>query len=188
MSRSPNSLRRAFDFKLSEILGWDLLVGLLGGGGSVWVAISSPAKVSQVVPIAAAVVGIVVGAVVAGVAVLAAFLDQGFLRKLRMIGREPVRYIAPFTFTAALGIVAALFLLVLAVVPATPTWLIPLWSGVTGWLVVWTLASVLPNLSLLIEFVGLQFDASEVPDIPPTPPARPNNPSQEGNPVAGRAP
>jgi hypothetical protein len=54
----------------------------------------------------------------------------------------------------------------LAVLPLTPEWLIATASGVTGALVFWTLASVLPNLDVLVQFMGLQFDASDVPDLP----------------------
>jgi hypothetical protein len=111
-----------------------------------------------------------VGAVVAGAAILAAFLDQTFLRKLRQINREPVRYLSPFLFTAVLGILAGLFLLVVRVLPrSTPDWIFVTLSGLSGFLVVWTLTSVIRNLNMLVQFIGLQFDASDVPDVPDVP-------------------
>jgi hypothetical protein len=164
---TPNSLPEAFNFTMREVLRYDFFLALLGGSGGAWLALSSPQTLAKEIPLAATVVGIVVGAVVAGMAVLAVFLDQAFLRKLRAIGREPVRYIGPFLFTAALGVVASLLLLLLTGLPATtPEWLLALVSGLAGFTVTWTLASVLPNLSLLVQFIGLQFDAADIPDLP----------------------
>jgi hypothetical protein len=172
----PANLRQALNFKLvDEVLRYDFLVGILGGGGGVWLAVGSPATLSHVLPVAATIVGIVIGAVLAGTAILAAFLDQAFLRKLRAINREPVRYLAPFLFTATLGVFAALLLLVMVALPkSTPAWLLATGGGFTGLFVFWTLASVLANLNVLVEFVGLQYDASEVPEIRPRRPAPPD--------------
>jgi hypothetical protein len=167
-AQPAGGLAEALDFRLSQVLGLDLLVGLLGGGGSVWLAVEAPERLSIVIPIAATVVGIVMGAVIAAVAILAAFLDQTFLRKLRAIGREPVRYVRPFLFTSTLGLVAMMLLLVLSVLPLKPVWLVASASGLAGTLVFWMLASVLPNLDVLVQFIALQFDASDVPDLPTT--------------------
>lgn len=163
---SPRSLADALSsFTMREVLGYDFVLGLLGAAGGAWVGVAAPKTLARVVPVAAALVGIVIGAVVAGVAVLAAFLDQSFLRKLRRIEREPVRYVAPFLFTAVLGIVASLLLLVLAALPvSSPTWLVGVVSGLGGLAVVWTLASVIRNLSVLVQFIGLRFEASDLPD------------------------
>lgn len=170
-TRSPNSLAGALDLRLSQVLRGDLLVGVLGGAGGVWLAISSPDGLEASVPIAAALVGIVIGAVIAGVAIMAAFLDQSFLRKVREIGKEPVRYLKGFLFTAVLGVVAALALLVLSALPSTTTtWVLAIAAGIAGLAATWALASVIPNLGTLVQFIGLQFDASEVPEIRPSAP------------------
>lgn len=165
---TPNSLRETFDFNLTtEVLGFDLLVGALGGGGGIWLAIKHPSVLGYEVILVATVVGVVLGAVIAGVAILAAFLDQEFLRKLRAIGREPVRYVAPLLFTAFLGVVASLFLVVLGgVPPSAPTAVRATAAGLAGFTATWTLASVIPNLRMLVQFIGLQFDASLVEELP----------------------
>ncbi len=164
----PGSLFQALNFRASDVLRFDLLIGLLGCGGGIWLALASPKTLARVLPLAATIVGIVIGAVLAGVAVLAAFLDQSFLRKLRAINREPVRYLSPFLFTATLGVLAALFVLAVVALPkSTPTWVLATGAGVTGLFTFWTIASVIPNLNTLVQFVGLQYDASDVPEIVP---------------------
>lgn len=160
----PRTLAAALDFRLSEILKYDLFIGIAGGAGAGWLATSHPEKLKDILPLAAGLVGVVIGAVIAGVAILAAFLDQPFLRKLRAINKEPVRYMRPFLFTAVLGVMASLFLLVLVALPPKPQWLVASIAGLTGTAVVWTLASVIQDMKILVQFVGLQFDASEIPD------------------------
>jgi hypothetical protein len=166
---SESSLKTVIDqFRPSELFGLDFGVGLLGGAGGVWLALAYPEGLANGASMAATLVGIIIGAVVAGVAVTAAFLDATFLRKLRTIGREPVRYVAPFLLTVFLGVVAALVLLVLGVLPPTtvPAVLATL-AGLAGFTTVWALCSVVPAVGVLIQFLGLQFDASEVADIDP---------------------
>lgn len=170
---SESSFKAVIDqFRPSELFDLAFWIGLvLGGGGGVWLGIAYPPGLADGAALAAALVGIIIGAVVAGVAVMAAFLDPAFLRKLRAINREPVRYVAPFLLTAFLGIAAALLLLVLGVLPptTTPGVLVPL-AGAAGFLTVWALCSIIPAMGVLIQFLGLQFDASNVADIDP--PAR----------------
>ena len=166
-AKSPNSLAKALDFHLSELLDYDFWVGLLIGIGSAWLAASSPKELKSIIPIAAGLVGAVIAAIIAGVAILGAFLDQAFLRKLKRIDKEPVRYMAPFLFTATLGIAAAIFMLVLYALPESksfPHWIRVGTSFVTGTAIGWTLASVLPALRMLVRFVGLQMVAADVED------------------------
>ena len=81
----------------------------------------------------------------------AAFFDRAFLRKLPAIGRDPVSYLAPFLFTATIGVFAMLGLLVLAALPsAAPAAALGPVAGVTGLFAVWTLVSLLPCLSTLV--------------------------------------
>jgi hypothetical protein len=168
MTETPKSLGDAFShFTLKETFGWDFRVALLGAAGGAWLGVAAPALLDKEVPLAATVVGIIVGAVIAGVAVLAVFLDQAFLRKLRAIKREPVRYLSPFLFTAVLGVVASLLLLVVGGLPdSAPTWLRGTLAGLSGLAVTWTLTSIVPDLNLLVQFIGLQFDAADIPELP----------------------
>jgi drug/metabolite transporter (DMT)-like permease len=152
-------------FQLSEVLRWDFLAGLLGGVGGVLIAIYSPNVLDGVLIVSVGVVGVVIGAVVAGAAILGSFLDQAFIRKLRAINREPVRYLEPFLFTATVGIIGSIATIVLtALPPSTPTAILAIVAGIAGLFVLWTVASVLYDLDMLVQFIGLQADASEIDD------------------------
>jgi hypothetical protein len=152
-------------FRLSEVLRWDLGLGLIAGGLTAWLAIHSLVQFQLVLPVAASLVGVVIGAVLAGVAVMAAFLDQSFLRKLDLIGREPIHYIAPLLFTVFLGILASIVVLIAAAMPqAAPVWIDALTAGLVGLFVVWTLASLIPDMSMLVSFVRLQVEAARISD------------------------
>jgi hypothetical protein len=162
----PSTLREALDFRLfSELLKYDLYIAIAGGVGGTVAAVKSITPLPLLISVAAGLVGVIIGAVIAGVAVLAAFMDQVFLRKLKAINREPVRYLAPFIFTAVLGVVASLALLIFAAMPSdAPGWLRGVAGCLAGLFVTWTIASLLPDLKMLVDFVGLKMDATEVPD------------------------
>src|SRR5215216_4374199 len=99
MAKQRSSLRDALDFRLfSEVLKYDLYIALAGLVGGVLAEVKSITVLPLLIAVAAGLVGVIIGAVIAGVAVLAAFMDQSFLRKLKAINREPVRYLAPFIF------------------------------------------------------------------------------------------
>jgi hypothetical protein len=126
--------------------------------------------------------GGVIGAVVAGAAILGAFLDQAFLRKLKRIERDSTYYIAPFLFTAFLGTVAIILLLVLlALTPSGLARLRALLAGATGLSTGWTLGSLIYDLDMLVQFLQLQDAAADVPDsgdegnVRPMPRAHPDS-------------
>lgn len=153
-------------FRPSEILGWDLLAGLVAAGGAIWATCTGRGdRLVAVAPIAVGLAGVTVTAVVASLALMAAFMSPKFLRNLAAIGREPTRYIAPFLATVMLGIVAALVGLALAALsPTAPAG----WLGVIGALAafftVWAVASLVRGLSTLVQFVQLQAESAAVPD------------------------
>jgi hypothetical protein len=155
----------ALDLRLSEVLQSDIVVGIAGGVTSLLLALKAPSALLRGVPIAAGLVGVVIGAVLAGVAVQTAFLDQAFLRKVRAIGRDPVRHVAPFLFTATIGVFSMLGILVLAVLePSSNVWILATFGSVTGFLTVWTMTSLLSCLAGLVQFLHLRVDAIDVPD------------------------
>ncbi|MCB1256387.1 MAG: hypothetical protein KDB26_04735 [Microthrixaceae bacterium] len=150
---------------MGDVLQADLFLGIAGGAGGLVLGLKYPERLTGAVSIVAGVVGVVIGAVIAGVAIQSAFLDQSFLRKLRAIGRNPVDYLTPFLFTAAIGVFALLGLLVLAVLPATaPTWALATLGAWVGFFAFWSVASLLPGMGTLVQFVGLRQDAIDVPD------------------------
>lgn len=152
----------SFDFK--EVFQFDFYLGVLGGGAAVALAVFAPSALLRATATDAVLLGVIIGAVVAGVAILAAFMDQPFLRKLAAINRSPVRYLAPFIFTAAIGIFASLSLIALSALSNhSPLPLLVFFGGIAGFLSFWTIASLLPCLSMIIQFMGLKVDALDVP-------------------------
>jgi hypothetical protein len=153
-------LWKALDFRLSEILRLDFWFGLAAGGGSAALAVVTPSAILRCVGITSGLVGVVIGAVLAGIAVQAAFMDQEFLRQIRAIGKNPVRYLSPLIFTAVTGIFSMLGLIALSALSVkSEIILLGILSGVTGFFTVWTVVSLLYCLSTLVQFTGLKMDA-----------------------------
>jgi hypothetical protein len=164
-SKINQHLWAALDFKLSEVLRLDLGVGVVFGTAALVLSFTYPDAVVRAAPGAIGVVGVIVGAVIAGISFQAAFMDQTFLRKLRAIEYEPVYFLAPFLFTAVLGVASMLLLIMLsAVSPKAPEPWIALVGTPTALLTAWTIASLIPGLATLVQFVGLKMDALDVPD------------------------
>jgi len=153
------------NFKLGEILQIDFCLGIIGGVGAVVLALQEPEAALRGVSISAGLVGVIIGAVLAGLSVQVAFMDQAFLRKIRAIGRNPTYYLAPLFFTATIGIFAMLAILILSILSAkSPVALLAPVCGVTGFLTIWTTVSLLHCMATLVQFVGLKVDALDVPD------------------------
>lgn len=130
-----------------------------------WLGVVHPNALSAAVGTAAALVGVVVGVVIATATIVVAFLNPVFLRKMRAIDEDPVEYLAPYLLSGVLGTVGSIACVVLATLPATaPTWLVAFMGGTSGFLVLYALASMIPNLTNLVRFIRLQADAAEVPD------------------------
>ncbi len=151
--------------EVRDLFRGDLLVGLGGAAGGAWLAVADPTQLRAAVPSAVVLIGVVIGAIVAGVAIMATFLNPAFLRKMRAIDEDPVHYLSPFLLTGLTGTVAALLSIVLSALPETcPPGLLDALGGVTGATVLYALASTAPNMTSLIRFIRLQEDAAEVPD------------------------
>lgn len=158
-------LRKALDFKASEFLKIDLLAGLLGAAGGALLGSLRPQLLPTGLPVLAGLVGVIIGAVLAGAAIQSAFMDEKFLAKVHRIGRNPVTYLAPFLFTAVLGVCAALAVTVLAFTSVTaPTWWVGTISGTAGFFSLYTVVSLIPGLDTLVQFIGLKSLAAQVPD------------------------
>jgi len=163
--RTYSPLWRALRFNRREFFQLDLYLGISGGSGGLILGILAPDAMLRSVPVVAVLLGVVIGAVIAGVAILAAFMDQAFLRKLTAIDRQPVRYLGPFLFTAVLGVFAMIFLIALSTMSSgSPRILLDILGCITGLLSVWAIASLLPCLSMLVQFMGLKTDALGVPN------------------------
>lgn len=150
---------------LSEFFQLDLLIGVGGCVGGALLGALRPDNLLGATGVASQIVGVVVGAVIAGVAVQTAFLDQSFLKKLRLLKREPVEYLSPFIFTAVIGVAALLGIMVLsAMSPEAPRWLLGVMGGATALFSFWSIASILPALNTLVQFIELRDAAVDVPE------------------------
>ena len=165
---SKSVLRHLWDelaFTPGEILRADLFLGIAGAGGAAALAVIAPDALLRGVSVAAGLVGVIIGSVIASVAVQTAFMDQSFLRKLRVIDREPVRYVAPFLFTACISVFAMLGLIVLSTLSAkSNVALLGTVGSLTGFFTIWAIASLIYCLDTLVQFMGLKMDAVDVPD------------------------
>lgn len=158
-------LRKALDFRASELLGIDLLAGLGGAVGGALLGIYRPQLVASGLPTLSGLVGVIIGAVLAGAAIQSAFMDEKFLTKVHRIGRDPVTYLAPFLFTAVLGVCAAIALAGLAFTSVSaPDWWRGVITGAAGLFSLYTLVSLIPGLDTLVQFIGLKSLAAQVPD------------------------
>lgn len=153
------------DLRLHEVLHYDILFGVAGGVGALWLSWESPATLVRAAPDVLSVVAVVIGAVIAGTAVIAAFMDAVFLRKIHLIGQRAKRYVVPFVATAAIGVGAGIFMIFfIALPPSAPHWLFRTLGGISGFFALWTISSVWPLLRFTLEFVDLKSDAADVPD------------------------
>lgn len=151
------------NLELQYAVGWDLVPALGAAGGSAWLELNHPEALSTAIGPASTVIAIVVGFGIAGIGVQAAFMDEEFLRKVKLIGADPARYLRNLLLTIVIGIGAALMILLLAALPlSAPDWLRATSASLAGLLTVWTLASVPSNLSTLIAFIRVREDAAEI--------------------------
>ncbi|MYW96073.1 hypothetical protein [Amycolatopsis rubida] len=133
---------------------------LLGGGGGCWIALGASDKAKDVVAIGAALAGVVIGGVIAGMAIQAAGLDTEFLRKLNKLGIATERYLTPFLSTTLIGVLAVAMLIVWgAMAQIQPAWIAGIAGTTAGGLALWSLASLIPALGTLVQFVGLRQES-----------------------------
>ncbi len=164
-TRTLSNLRGALDFKASELWGLDSLLAVAGAVGGALIAVKLGPPADSAIGVVAGIVGVIIGAVLAGAAILAAFLDQAFLRKIAAVGREPVHFVAPFLFSATLGTLTCLALIVAAfTTPTAPSWFWGCLGGIGGFFTIYTVASLLPALDTLVQFLALRAEAASIPD------------------------
>lgn len=149
---------------VGDLLKIDIALGVLGAAAGFYVTIEHPAAIGRVIPVLTGLVGVVIGAVIAGLALLSAFMDQKFLRTLSLIDESPRRPMRPFLFTVVLGVIAAFFLVVLAAfdADATSAWLLAPLTALSFGSAAWTLGSLLPALDVLVQFVAVQETAAQI--------------------------
>lgn len=161
-------LLEALDHQLSEVFSYDLVIAVVGaiGGALRWA--NEPSDPGAIVGVAAGLVGVVIGTVIAAAALQAAFMDRPFLLKLRLLGTRPSYFLGPTLYTGVLGVFGAISAVTLLALPADlPTWLAASAGGITGFFVMYTIASLIPVLRMIVELTDLKAAAALIADDDP---------------------
>lgn len=144
---------------------WEFGVAVIGGFGAAFLAYYLPSRLSSQTTFLESLDAAIMGAVIAAIAIVSAFMDESFIRKIHDIGKNPLRYVAPFMFTVLLAVVSLLTFFVNGVMPdAIPQWVRVFLGFFTVGFSIWTMMSLVANLWTFAEFIGLRSDAAEVPD------------------------
>lgn len=137
------------------------ILGALGGG---WVAYDRYPHLGSPIPISASLVGLTVGALIAGLAIMARSNDENFLKNLRDANAQPAsQFFSPFITTATVGILAILAILVYTILPVDfPAGWRAVFGAAAGALTLLTLAGLTGALGTLIQYVDLyEFFATQ---------------------------
>jgi hypothetical protein len=110
-------------------------------------------------------IGVIIGAIVGGLAMMTRSFDTQLLKKLRRIGVKPTEFFGPFLSVIFLGVLSGIFLLAISGLPACMAtgWRTFL-GAVAGILTLATLAALLPAMGSLIAYVDFLEEAAQVRD------------------------
>ncbi|MDX3118582.1 hypothetical protein [Streptomyces scabiei] len=165
---------RAIKFEPKEFWLLEWVLTIIGIGGGAWVGWSEPHLTERIVVASSALVGVIVGAVVAGMAIQSAGFDQEFLRKLSRLKRatseqkDAVYYLTPFLYTAMAGVFSMISILTWSAIPdSAPSWLRGCAGMLTGGLLMNTFVSLIPGLNMLVVFLRIVQASASVPDRDP---------------------
>jgi hypothetical protein len=130
---------------------------VLGAAGGAWIGHDDDLPMEPVLGVAASMIGVIIGAVLASLAMITRACDTSFLRKASKAGILPITdYLWQFFTVIAMGILSIVsLLLVAAVSEEAPTELRVAAGALAGFFVLWTLTSLLPALGALIVFTRL---------------------------------
>lgn len=133
------------------------LGAVVGAAGGAWLGHDDDLPIEEALGVAVSMVGVIIGSVFAILAMITRACDNTFLRKARKAGILPItNYLWPFFTVIAMGILSIIALLVVAGVPeGAPVALRMMAAAAAGFFVLWTLASLLPALGVLIVFTRL---------------------------------
>ncbi|GGY01478.1 hypothetical protein [Streptomyces djakartensis] len=142
------------------------LGALFGAAGGAWLGHDDDLPLDEVLGVAVSMVGVIIGSVFGILAMITRACDNNFLKKARKAGILPVvNYLWPFFTIIAMGILAIVFLLMVAGIPEDAPTALPMAAGAAaGFCVLWTLAGLLPALGALIVFTRLIEKTSGVQD------------------------
>ena len=142
------------------------LGALLGAMGGAWLGHDDELPVEPVLGVAASMIGVIIGAVFAVLAMITRACDTAFLKKAKKARILPMTdYSWPFFTIVAMGILATISLLVLAgVSEEAPDEIRMTAAAMAGFFVLWTLASLPPAMGVLIVFTRLIEKTANIND------------------------
>ncbi|MFI0265868.1 hypothetical protein [Streptomyces luteogriseus] len=139
-------------WSLFELLAF--IGGAVGGG---LIAYNRYRHIGSPVPVAASLTGLVIGALIAGMAIMARCHDPAFLKTLDRHGGSPAsKYFSPFITTATVGVVAILAIISYTLLPvgASPVCRAAV-GAAAGGLTLLTLAGLTGALGTLITYLDV---------------------------------
>lgn len=143
---------------------WDFLASVAGACLFAYRAHEQPDTLSATLAVVSQAAGVSLSVVIAAAAILGAFMDQSFLKKVRAIGRDPITYLEPFVFTACLAVAVLVMALLLGQAAPRCSYGAAVAALLVGGTGLWSVFSLVPCLAMLVQFIGLKFAASAVPD------------------------
>lgn len=148
-----------------ELFTWDFFFGITTGIAGAYLSFIREEPNQGLNNALIGIVGVVLGAIIGAVAIVSAFMDSEFIRKIHAIDREPVFFLRPFIFTAALSTMSLILLVSTLFLPENAPRLITvpltfLSTATAGW----TLGAIFPLLGTLVAFLDLKSEAAKVPD------------------------
>lgn len=147
-------------FRPSDLWWGEWAAVVLGATGGALVATREPGVTNDVVAAASALAGVVIGGVLAGMAILTSGLDTEFLSKLGKSNVQAQMYLSPFLRTSIVSILAEASLFVWAAVASGGPTIMAVFGGLSGALVLWSISTLVPALGTLVYFVGLRQDGA----------------------------
>jgi hypothetical protein len=140
------------------------VAAVLGAAGGAWLGHDDDLPIEEVLGVAVSMVGVIIGSVFAILAMITRACDNTFLKKARKAGILPMtNYLWPFFTIVAMGVLSTVSLLVVAGISEDAPVALHMAAGAAaGFFVLWTLASLLPAMGVLIVFTRLIENASGI--------------------------
>jgi hypothetical protein len=137
---------------------------IMGAAGGVWLGHDDEIPLEPVIGVAASMIGLIIGAVFAVLAMITRACDTAFLRKAKKARILPItNYLWPFFTIIAMGVLSTICLLVLAGVSEEGSEEVRMIAAaMSGFFVLWTLTGLLPGLGVLIVFSRLIEQSADI--------------------------
>lgn len=160
---------------------WSFFISLAGAAGGAWLGHSEPTQMDSATRVAASLIAIIIGAVIAALAMITRACDSTFLKTAKAADKanpsHPIlpiaRHLSPFFTVTFLGILSGASLLALSAIPScAPEETRMAFCATAGFFTVWTLTGLPRAMGTLIHFTYLVEESIPPPAPTPNPPRR----------------